>query len=349
MVTMQDYIYEEKEVLSTILKKNDFSTRKQMKKTTNLLMLATGSSYNACLAAKPALESYGELTVDIQEHFHFAHYGKLSPSIDTVIAVSQSGKSASTVEAVKMIQKQEIPIIAVTNDVQSPLALEATQIIDLGAGIETVGFVTKGYSATVLQLLLLGLGIGISKNNISKEIEQNYMQQLQKIIDHLPVIIQKTEEFFDEYQSLFRLTQRFITIGYGPNWGTAKEAETKLTETIRVPSQGFELEAYMHGPYLEADASHLLFFIEGDNENKERSQKLRRYMSQYVGEALTITTKKARDEKTLGLAIECDEYLSILALVVPFQLFAYKIAAAKGIDLNKKIFEDFDTVLKSKL
>lgn len=258
MVTMQDYIYEEKEVLSTILKKNDFSTRKQMKKTTNLLMLATGSSYNACLAAKPALESYGELTVDIQEPFHFAHYGKLSPSIDTVIAVSQSGKSASTVEAVKMIQKQEIPIIAVTNDVQSPLALEATQIIDLGAGIETVGFVTKGYSATVLQLLLLGLGIGISKNNISKEIEQNYMQQLQKIIDHLPVIIQKTEEFFDEYQSLFRLTQRFITIGYGPNWGTAKEAETKLTETIRVPSQGFELEAYMHGPYLEADASHLL-------------------------------------------------------------------------------------------
>ena len=37
MFTMQDYIYEEKEGLSTILKKNDFSTRKQMKKTTNLL------------------------------------------------------------------------------------------------------------------------------------------------------------------------------------------------------------------------------------------------------------------------------------------------------------------------
>ncbi|MFR3503889.1 MAG: glucosamine-fructose-6-phosphate aminotransferase, partial [Enterococcus faecium] len=190
---------------------------------------------------------------------------------------------------------------------------------------------------------------GISKNKISKKIEQDYMQQLRKIINHLPAIIQKTEEFFDGYQSLFRLAQRFVTIGYGPNWGTAKEAETKLTETIRVPSQGFELEAYMHGPYLEADASHLLFFIEGESVNKERSQKLQRYMSRYVGETLTITTKKARNEKTLGLAIECDEYLSVLALVVPFQLFAYKTAVAKGIDLNKKIFEDFDTVLKSKL
>ena len=349
MFTMQDYIYEEKEVLSTILKKNDFSTREHMKKTVNLLILATGSSYNACLAAKPALESYRDLTVDIQEPFYFFHYGKLSPSIDTVIAVSQSGKSASTVEAVKMIQKQGLPVVAITNDVQSPLALEAAQIIDLGAGVESVGFVTKGYSATVLQLLLLGIGIGISKNKISKKIEQDYMQQLRKIINHLPAIIQKTEEFFDGYQSLFRLAQRFVTIGYGPNWGTAKEAETKLTETIRVPSQGFELEAYMHGPYLEADASHLLFFIEGESVNKERSQKLQRYMSRYVGETLTITTKKARNEKTLGLAIECDEYLSVLALVVPFQLFAYKTAVAKGIDLNKKIFEDFDTVLKSKL
>lgn len=85
-----------------------------------------------------------------------------------MIAVSQSGKSASTVEAVKMIQKQGLPVVAITNDVQSPLALEAAQIIDLGAGVESVGFVTKGYSATVLQLLLLGIGIGISKNKISK-------------------------------------------------------------------------------------------------------------------------------------------------------------------------------------
>ena len=50
-------------------------------------------------------------------------------------------------------------------------------------------------------------------------------------------------------------------------WGTAKEFETKLTETFGVPSQGFEFEAYMHGPYLEADTTHLLFFIESDNRN----------------------------------------------------------------------------------
>ncbi len=112
-------------------------------------------------------------------------------------------KSASTVEAVKMIQKQGLPVVAITNDVQSPLALEAAQIIDLGAGVESVGFVTKGYSATVLQLLLLGIGIGISKNKISKKIEQDYMQQLRKIINHLPAIIQKRKNFLMDIKVYF--------------------------------------------------------------------------------------------------------------------------------------------------
>lgn len=88
------------------------------------------------------------------------------------------------------------------------------------------------------------------------------MQQLRKIINHLPAIIQKRKNFwwiskFISFSTAFRHHWIWSKLG------TAKEAETKLTETIRVPSQGFELEAYMHGPYLEADASHLLFFIEG--------------------------------------------------------------------------------------
>lgn len=42
MFTMQDYIYEEKEVLSTILKKNDFSTREHMKKNSEFTDLSNG-------------------------------------------------------------------------------------------------------------------------------------------------------------------------------------------------------------------------------------------------------------------------------------------------------------------
>ncbi len=348
LVTMFDYIKEEKEVLSKILTNYDFSKIK-LAKADSVLILATGSSNNACLAAKNALESFGGVTVEIQEPYHFNHYGHLPKAVDTVIAVSQSGKSTSTVDALAGLKETNIQTIALTSDLESPIVEAAEQVIDLGIGIEKVGFVTKGYSATVLQLILLGLAIGWQKQHLSDEELASYKKQLEQLIQEIPVIIQKTETFFEENKALFKIAQRFAAIGYGPNWGTAKEFETKFTETIRVPSQGFELEAYMHGPYLEANPSHILFFTETASENLARSRKLAAYMEPHIGKALTITTEKTNEEGQLSLDINCHEYFSVLALVIPYQILAYKIASAKGIDLNKKIFEDFDQVLKSKL
>lgn len=348
LVTMFDYIKEEKDVLSAILTNYDFS-KNDLANAESVLILATGSSNNACLAAKNALETFGGVTVEIQEPYHFNHYGHLPKSIDTVIAVSQSGKSASTVDALAGLKETHIQTVALTSDLESPIVQVAEQVIDLGMGIEKVGFVTKGYSATVLQLILLGLSIGWQKQQLSEEELASYKKQLEEMIQKIPAIIQKTEAFFEENKALFKVAQRFAAIGYGPNWGTAKEFETKFTETVRVPSQGFELEAYMHGPYLEANSSHILFFTETASENSARSRKLSAYMEPHVGKVLTVTTEKAANEGELSLDINCHEYFSVLALVVPYQLLAYKIATAKGIDLNKKIFEDFDQVLKSKL
>lgn len=349
MVTMLDYIHEENEILSAIIEAHDFSSKEAYTRIKNVMILATGSSYNACLAAKPALESYGGLHVDIQEPFHFAHYGHLSTAVDTVIAVSQSGKSASTVTAMKAILTNDIQTIAITSDKNSPIASGTDKVIDLGIGIEKVGFVTKGYSATVLQLILLGITIGISKGRITETQRHEKIDQLKKIITEIPGNIQRTEAFYEKNQALFRVAKRFIAIGYGPNWGTAKEFETKFTETVRKPSQGFELEAYMHGPYLEADSSHVLFFIEANSKNQKRSRCLKEYMDTYVGATFTVTTEDKVDENTLSVAFSCEEYLSGLGLVVPFQVLAYKIATGKGIDLNQKIFSDFDRVLKSKI
>lgn len=162
-------------------------------------------------------------------------------------------------------------------------------------------------------------------------------------------MITKSNDFFEQHENLLKLGGRFVALGYGPNWGTAKEFETKFTETVRRPSQGFELEAYMHGPYLEADWEHTLFFIETPSVNLERSQALAAYMDSSVGKILRVTTEKASDNDTLGLDVEVSELFSPLVLIIPFQLLAYRTATAKGIDLSKRIFDDFDAVLKSKI
>ncbi|MGF2146349.1 SIS domain-containing protein [Vagococcus fluvialis] len=348
MATMLDYIQEEEMVLKNILNKFELKKNEDFNKIKNLLILATGSSYNACLAAKVTMEKIANISITIEEPYNFNHYGKISESVDAVLAVSQSGKSTSTIDAIKHMKKIGILTMALTSNIESPIS-QVDHVFDLDMGIETVGFVTKGYSVTVTQLILLSMTIGINNGGATDKIINYYLEELSSVVQEIPSIINKTNYFFEKNQSIFKLCNRFVAIGYGPNWGTAKEFETKFTETVRKPSQGFELEAYMHGPYLEANHDHVLFFIDTQSVNLSRSNLLENYMRPHVGKTFVITTETRENENVLSLGIGCDELVSQLALVIPMQILSYKIATSKGIDLGVRIFDDFDSILKSKL
>lgn len=348
-MTMLDYINQEQETLTKILDNYDFSLDTQLAEMNTVTILATGSSYNACLSAKLAFETLADVTMTIEEPYNFKHYGRLIKETDTIIGVSQSGKSASTIDAMKELNGRKIQRIVLTSDLDSPIAQVVDKVIDLNMGIETVGFVTKGFSATVLQLFLLAIKVGVSKKQIDEQKLHALKEELTGEISRIPSVIDKTNAFFEEHANLLKLGGRFAALGYGPNWGTAKEFETKFTETVRRPSSGFELEAYMHGPYLEANWEHTLFFIETPSVNQSRSQALAEYMRGYVGQVITVTTENSSDRDVLGLDVAISELFSPLLLIIPFQLLAYLTASAKGIDLSQRIFDDFDDVLKSKI
>ena len=349
MKTMLDYINEEQAALIQIL--NQFQlTDTDVSKVTHCLILATGSSHNACQAAKVYLEEVAPIYVEIQEPFNFAHYGKVDDRFDLVVAVSQSGKSTSTIDAIAKIKNQtSVKTVALTSDVTSPITEVVDEVLDLKMGLETVGFVTKGYTATLLNLFLFGLKLGYQKHQLTKVEVEEELAKLAKAIQEIDSVIYKTEQFWQKTKKELTEGTRFIAIGYGPNIGTAKEFETKFTETVRLPSQGFEVEAYMHGPYLEADTTHLLFFIENQSPIQARSQALKNYLASYVGQCYTITTGSTRASNTLDLASDVEEKISPLLLVIPFQYLAYQVATSKGIDLSQRIFDDFDCVLKSKI
>lgn len=191
--------------------------------------------------------------------------------------------------------------------------------------------------------------LGYQSHQLTKAEVGEELAKLAKAIQEIDSVIHKTELFWQKTKKELTEGTRFIAIGYGPNIGTAKEFETKFTETVRLPSQGFEVEAYMHGPYLEADTTHLLFFIENQSPIQARSQALKNYLANYVGKCYTITTRSMRASNTLHLASDVEEKISPLLLVIPFQYMAYQIATSKGIDLSQRIFDDFDCVLKSKI
>jgi glucoselysine-6-phosphate deglycase len=175
--------------------------------------------------------------------------------------------------------------------------------------------------------------------------------QLQHLVAHIPTVIENSQLFFEKNEAIFRLTTRFIGIGYGSNWGTVKEFETKFTETIRKPSSGFELEAYMHGPYLGLHNEDIVIFIEPNGKLAERSGLLKKFLNQHIQHVYTIYANHNQSllEHDLELDLEIDELLASLFMTIPVHLLAYRLSQEKGIDLQHSAYPDFDKITSSKI
>lgn len=334
--TMLTYINEESDVLANIILRHRqsleevsrFASQKTLRR---ILILATGSSLNAAFCARYFFERCG-ISIDIKEPYTFSQYENSDPQADMVIAISQSGKAL-------LPWRRCVSSGAGTSGIRSdrrsasPFGKASDYPLDILTGIESVGFVTRGFSATVLNLLLIALLIARQQQRLTESQVEEYVAQLQRIAATLPLVIVRTEAFIHQHQSVLRNGTRFVAIGYGALVGVAKELETKFTETVRVPSSGFELEAYMHGPYLEANAEHVMFFFE--DRPDARSRVLREYMTPAVAKTFTLTlAKAAQDDQTLALDVAVDHHFSPLLLIVPVQLMAFHIASLKGIDLR---------------
>ena len=346
--TMMTYIHEERETLANIL--DNYPTAiPALEDDSEWLLLATGSSVNAAVSAKYYIESLSAVRVTIAEPFHYQHFEKHNPAVRTVLAVSQSGESTSTLHALATLKAQyPLHSVGLTSKPQSELAKTADTFVLLDIGEERVGYVTKGYVATILTLMLIGLRHARALNAIDDAREQQELALLRRAVEAIPAIIDTTESFFARWQQDLISSPRFTSIGYGPAVGVCMEMATKFTETVRVPSQGIEMEVFMHGPYFEINPQHRLFFLDVPSVAQERLALLRQYEQRHTQYVYTVTPAASDDPHTLALNVDVPETVLPLLMVIPFQILAHHIAEGKGNNLPQRIFTDFGVAVKSK-
>jgi len=346
--TMMTYIHQQQEVLLNILNgyPKNFPVIQNKKE---WLILATGSSINAAKSAKYYIEKITHARITIEEPFNYQFFEKPNPTIDLVMGVSQSGESTSTLNAMRHIkQYSQATTYGVTSKMDSELAKSVDTAVDIRNGEERVGYVTKGYTATILTLMLLGLRSARADGLITAEQENAELAMFQTAIDAIPDIIDDSEVFYQTWKHEWVPSPRFSCIGYGPAVGVCQEMATKFAETVRVPSQGIEMETFMHGPYFEVNPQHRLFFLEVDSVAKERLLLLREYEQKCTPFIYSLKLGQSDEPRTLSIDADISETIAPLVMVIPFQIFAHHIAEDKGNNLGQRIFTDFGVSVKSK-
>ncbi|WP_057880987.1 SIS domain-containing protein [Companilactobacillus kimchiensis] len=355
--TMLTYINKEQDVLTDILEQYpqnlDIALKGMPVDQREWLILATGSSINAAMSAKYYVQNITGIKLNIEEPYNYSHYEQLATASEFVIGVSQSGQSTSTIEAIEAIEKiKSIHSMAITSIPGTEITQHCDTTLDILTGRERVGYVSLGFSATVLNLMLLGLRVARIIGKITTDKEQIELREFKKIVNQINATIAQTTEFAEANAIDLGAASQFSGIAFGPMVGIINELETKFTETVRIPTHGYELEAYMHGPYLAVNPEHRILFFKtaGASDVVTKMSELYKYEQKYTEHVFLadFTGTKASNQNNLSLQKVTDINKTPLLGAPVVQVLAWYLTKYHQIDLSHLIFNDFSEAVHNK-
>ena len=291
-----------------------------------VLLAARGTSDNAARYGQYILGAINHLSVALAAPSLFTRY-HTPPRLEgaLVIGISQSGQSPDIVSVIEEGRRQGAPTIAITNDLDSPLARAAEFQIGLGVGEECSVAATKTYTAQLLAMAMLALGL----KGTPIQLEPLYAipEALAQGLKSEPEARLAAKELAGCDHTVF--------IGRGFNYSTAWEIALKCKELANIQAEPLSSADFLHGPIAMVDEGFMVNLISiGDTFRDEfnslaktlhgRGAKLITFGDVPIGEHI------ARHDLFIPVPASLPEWLSPMAAILPGQLLAYHLAWARG-------------------
>ena len=318
-------IYEENELINNTLNhyfnNNLLSSLPDISKYESIYIVGCGSAYNAGLIGKYYIEKYLDIPVYVELASEFRYKKLFIKENDLVIAISQSGETADTIEAVKIAKERNAKVLGIINTYQSTIARLSDEVIYINAGIEVAVATTKAYSLQVLYLILLALrNSNIVINNIDKEINTIYNYDYKKYIKHLV----NTEHIF--------------FIGRGIDYYLSVEGCLKLKEISYIHAESYAAGELKHGTISLIDKGTPVIAIITDNDIAKKTISNIKEVKARGAHVIIVASDNINIDKEIYdeiISIPYNKYLLPILSIISMQLLSYYVAKEKKCDIDK--------------
>lgn len=301
---------------------------------TNFVAAARGTSDHALIYFKYMLEVNSQYTVGLSAPSVVTLYkGKINYSNSIVIGCSQSGKAADVLEIIRRGNEQGSITIAITNDLESPMAKEAKYHLYCGAGLESSVAATKTFSSQLYIMLWLAAELSDHKEDLL--ILKNLKQEIEKVIPQIDVLTTKYAKKFKDMKSGFVLSR-------GMTYAIALEATLKLQETCYIQAKGYAGSDFYHGPMaMVNEDTPVIIYCAKNNGDAEMQRLVREDQMKCIDKMLSLNapvllvtndnvlTGKAKCNDAL-INFGLPEEVCMFAFAIFAQMFACKISCAIG-------------------
>jgi glucosamine--fructose-6-phosphate aminotransferase (isomerizing) len=313
----------------------------EIKAIERIYIIACGTSYHAGLVGKDLIEQAARIPVEVQIASEFSYRQPVFTPGTLAIAISQSGETADTMEAVALAKKAGTPIITITNVAGSSMTKESLATLQVKANMEVSIAATKSYTGQLAHLALLALYLGQERGLLSSEevaaayaeLEQTPLQVEQILGDTSIAAIEAAAA------SCYR-SHDVIFIGRGVATATCYEAALKLKETSYVHGEGYAANEFRHGPIamIDAEAATPVVAIAMESKTRDRMLTIIGEVKAYGGNVVALATEG--DTRVAELADHVIYLPKIREMYLPFtaivalQVFARQIALLLGRDID---------------
>jgi glucosamine--fructose-6-phosphate aminotransferase (isomerizing) len=300
--------------------------------------MACGTSWHAALVGKYLIEEWARLTAEAEIASELRHRHPVTEPGVLGIPISQSGETADTLAASRLVRSLGTRVLAVSNVAGSSLAREADGVFYTQGGIEIGVAATKTFSTQLAAVTLLALKIALARGSVDSHFASDVIAKLLS----LPALMREVLERSDAIRAIaerFAGCHDFLYLGRGLQYPMALEGALKMKEISYIHAEGYPAGEMKHGPIalIEAGTPVVTIATSGPTLASMASNM----QEVKARDGIVIAVVSEGDETSRGVAdIEipiprAPHWLQPFLVAVPLQLLAYHTATLRGANVDQ--------------
>jgi glucosamine--fructose-6-phosphate aminotransferase (isomerizing) len=305
---------------------------------TKIVITACGSAYNAGVVAKYVFERLCRFpSVETELASEFRYRDAVINEKTLVILISQSGETADTIAAMREAKAKGAVTLSIVNVVGSTIAKEADYCLLTAAGPEIAVATTKAFSAQLVLLYILAVRFAVKLGKLQQSAEQELLSQITALSEKAESLLKQVDSI-QKYASNCVGYKSIFFIGRNIDYAISLEGSLKLKEISYIHSEAYAGGELKHGTISLVEEDTLVVAISncaslyGKIMSNVEQVKSRGAKVLLIGNCPAVEA----NDRLFHIALpEISELFSPSLSVIVLQLFAYYVAANKGLDIDK--------------
>lgn len=304
-----------------------------------ICVIACGTAMHAGLVGKSLIQAMIGIHVDVVMASEFMYNDPIVDKETLVIAISQSGETIDTLEALKFARKCGSPSISIVNVKGASIARASEYVVYTNAGPEIAVASTKAYTTQLAVLYLLTARMAMARGLWSDQELSDYVEELSRVPKVMEEVLSQKEEIHRLAGTILNAKDVFM-IGRGLDYSILLEGSLKLKEVSYIHSEAYASGELKHGTIaLITEDTPVVAVVTQDKLKSKELSNIREVQSRGARVLLLIKENEVLEDderfaNVFRLPVMADAFMVMPASVV-LQFIAYFVSLDKGLDVDK--------------